>query len=94
MFAVDITGRTVWQVQSNELAGVSLRFMAGLQRLSNGNTLMCNWLGHRNQFGQTADVIEVTPDKRVVWTFHGAPAIKTVSALEVLTDGVAAAGWR
>ena len=69
VFEVDAAGQTVWQVQGNELPGVSLRFMAGLERLPNGDTLMANWLGHRNQFGQTADLIEVTPDKRVVWKF-------------------------
>jgi hypothetical protein len=86
VFEVDAAGRTVWQVQGDELPGVSLRFMAGLQRLPNGNTLMANWLGHRNQFGQTADLIEVTPDKRVVWTFSGGKEIKTISSALILDD--------
>ena len=36
------------QVQGDELPGVSLKFVAGLQRLPNGNTVVCNWLGHGN----------------------------------------------
>jgi hypothetical protein len=57
--------------------------MAGLQRLPNGNTVMANWLGH-NQFGKAPHLIEVTPDKRVVWTFADHEAMKTVSSVQVL----------
>lgn len=87
VFEVDTNGQTVWQVRGEELPGVSLRFMAGLERLPNGNTLMANWLGHRHQFGQTADLIEVTPDKRVVWKCYGGPDIKTISSALIL-DGL------
>ena len=86
VFEVDTNNQTIWQVRGDELPGVSLRFMAGLERLPNGNTLMCNWLGHRNQFGQTADLIEVTPDKKVVWKFYGGGQIKTISSVLVLDD--------
>jgi len=86
VFEVDANNQTVWQVQSNELAGVQLKFMAGLERLPNGDTLMANWLGHK-QFGTTADLIEVTPDKRVVWKVFGGDRIKTISSAMVL-DGL------
>ncbi len=89
VFEVDPAGHTVWQVQGNELPGVTLKFMAGLQRLPNGDTFMANWLGH-NQFGTTADLIEVTPDKRVVWTFSGAPEIQTISSALILDPTAAA----
>ena len=82
---VDAAGKTVWQAQGNELAGVNLKFMAGLERLPNGDTLMANWLGH-NQIGTTADLIEVTPDKRVVWTFSGAKNIRTISSALLLDE--------
>ncbi len=84
VFEVNADGKTVWQVQGNELAGVSLKFMAGLERLPNGDTLMANWLGHANQFGSAPDLIEVTPDKRVVWTFSGGHEIKTISSALIL----------
>jgi len=85
VFEVDPAGKNVWQVQSNELAGVQLKFMAGLDRLPNGNTLMANWLGHK-QFGSTADLIEVMPDKRVVWKFSGGGKIKTISSAMILDE--------
>jgi hypothetical protein len=57
--------------------------MAGLQRLPNGNTVMCNWLGHDN-FGKAPHIIEVTRDKRVVWTFSDHHVMRTVSSVQLL----------
>ena len=39
--------------------GISLKFITGLQRLPNGNTVMSNWLGH-GQFGKAPHLVEVT----------------------------------
>jgi hypothetical protein len=83
VFEVDPAGKTVWQVQAGDLPGISLHFMAGFQRLPNGNTVMCNWLGH-GQFGKGPHVIEVTPDKRVVWTFADHKTMRTISSLVLL----------
>ena len=83
VFEVDKTGKTVWQVASDELPGISLKFMTGLQRLPNGNTVMTNWLGH-GQFGKAPHVIEVTPDKKVVWTFADHKTMKTISSIQLL----------
>ncbi|MDD4869868.1 MAG: hypothetical protein PHR77_04850 [Kiritimatiellae bacterium] len=83
VFEVDKEGKTVWEVKGDELPGISLKFMAGLQRLPNGNTVMSNWLGH-GQFGKSPHVIEVTPDKKVVWTFADHKTMRTVSSLQML----------
>ena len=76
-------GRTVWEVRGDELPGISLKFMAGLHRLPNGNTVMSNWLGH-GQFGKAPHLIEVTRDKRVVWIFADHETMKTISSVEIL----------
>jgi hypothetical protein len=65
------------------LPGISLKFMAGLHRLPNGNTVMSNWLGH-GQFGKAPHLIEVTRDKRVVWMFADREAMKTISSVQIL----------
>jgi hypothetical protein len=80
---VDKEGQTVWEVKADELPGISLKFMTGLQRLPNGNTVMSNWLGH-GQFGKAPHLIEVTRDKRVVWTFSDHQTMKTVSSIQLL----------
>lgn len=83
VFEADKEGKTVWEVQGDELPGISLKFMAGIQRLPNGNTVMCNWLGH-GQFGKAPHIIEVTPAKKVVWTFADHKTMKTVSSIQLL----------
>jgi hypothetical protein len=44
---------------------------------------MANWLGH-GQFGKAPHVIEVTPDKKVVWTFSDHQTMKTISTIQLL----------
>ena len=83
VFEVDKEGQTVWEVKPDELPGISLKFMAGLQRLPNGNTVMSNWLGH-GQLGKAPHLIEVTRDKRVVWTFFDHKTMATVSSVQLL----------
>ena len=83
VFEIDPHGRTVWSVGPRELPGIELKFMTGLQRLPNGNTVMSNWLGH-DQFGKAPHVIEVTRDKRVVWTYGNHRDLRTVSSLQLL----------
>ncbi len=41
-------------------------------RLSNGNTVICNWGGflRKEDWDKVVQVIEVTPDKKVVWALH------------------------
>jgi len=83
VFEVDPAGNTVWQVQSEELPGVRFYFLTGLQRLPNGNTVLTNWLGHGHP-GAAPQVIEVTRDKHVVWTFADHTALRTVSSIQLL----------
>ena len=83
VFEVDPQDRIVWQVQGEEVPGHSLKFIAGIQRLANGNTVICNWLGH-GQFGKSPHLLEVTPDKRPVWSFADHTAMRTISNVVLL----------
>lgn len=83
VFEVDGDGKTVWEVTSRDLPGISLKFMTGLHRLPNGNTLLSNWQGH-NQFRSGPQLIEVTPEKKVVWTFADHDKMKTISTVQLL----------
>jgi len=82
----DPSGKVVWQVLKNDLPGIELKFMTGLQRLPNGNTIMTNWLGH-NQFGKAPHAIEVTRDKKVVWTYNDNSFIQTMSSIQLIDNG-------
>ena len=83
VFEVDPAGKTVWEVKDGDLPGISFKFMTGLQRLPNGNTVISNWLGH-GQFGKAPHLIEVTPDKQVLWTFADHQTMKTISSIQLL----------
>jgi hypothetical protein len=86
VFEADPKGQTVWEITNVDLpAEIRLKFMTGLHRLPNGNTVMSNWLGH-GQLGKAPHVIEVTRDKKVVWTFADHQTMKTVSSIQVLDE--------
>ncbi len=83
LFEVDPDGKAVWQVTSDDLPGIKLAFMTGLQRLPNGNTVMSNWLGH-GRIGTAPQFIEVTRDKKIVWTFADHKNFKTAGTIQLL----------
>ena len=62
---VDKAGRTVWSVEQAELPGIKLFWVTSLQRLPNGNTI----IGNTHAGPDNPQIIEVTRDKKVVWTF-------------------------
>jgi hypothetical protein len=46
-------------------------------------TVMANWLGH-GQLGKAPHLIELTRDKRVLWTFFDHQTMSTVSSVQLL----------
>jgi outer membrane protein assembly factor BamB len=62
---VDWSGKEVWSLNEHDLPGITLAWVTMVERLDNGNTLVVNChAGPTNP-----QIIEVTPDKRVVWSF-------------------------
>lgn len=55
------TGEIVWEFASKHTNSFSSHRQGGVQRLANGNTLICSTHG--------GHVMEVTPDKEIVWEF-------------------------
>ena len=84
---VDPAGQTVWRLGENDLPGNPLRLLAGAQRLPNGNTLLCNYLGH-GHIGENPQVYEVTSDKRLVWSFADHANFKTINQIQLLDTAV------
>jgi hypothetical protein len=75
----------VWQIDKNDLPGNPLRLPAGCQRLSNGNTIISNYLPGPF-LGKQPQAFEVTREKQVVWEFTDHARFKTVNQICVL-DG-------
>ncbi len=56
----------VWKIEQNDLPGITLAWVTTLQPLSNGNIVIGNCHAGESQ----PQLIEVTRDKKVVWTFR------------------------
>jgi hypothetical protein len=84
---VDPAGREVWRVDEQELPGNQLLYVTTLQRLPNGHTLVANWPGHNRELkGRQPQVFELTPDKRVVWSFQDWQRQGMFSTVQVLDE--------
>ena len=62
---VDASGKPVWEVSNRDLPKALIKDACGGQRLPNGNTVITS-------YGIGADqtkLLEVTPDKKVVWIY-------------------------
>jgi hypothetical protein len=62
---VDKDGKEVWRLTSDDLPDKPINDACGVQRLENGNTVVTS---HHATAGQ-AKLLEVTRDKKVVWTY-------------------------
>ena len=80
---VDPRGKTVWSVSNDDLPGKPINDACGVQRLPNGNTVICSHHAVKDEIRLT----EVTRDKTIAWTFRDAkvPGIHHVQILD--TDG-------
>ncbi|HXJ76758.1 MAG TPA: hypothetical protein VNM37_28130, partial [Candidatus Dormibacteraeota bacterium] len=62
---VDAKGQTIWELSNKDLSEPLIKDACGGQRLPNGNTVICAYgIGARQ-----TKLLEVTPEKKVVWTF-------------------------
>lgn len=62
---VDPKGKVVWQVDQKDLEGITLAWVTTLQVLPNGNVI----IGNCHATDKNPQLIEVTREKKVVWTF-------------------------
>lgn len=80
---VDADNTVVWEVTDRDIPAAGIRLLTGLQRLPNGNTVACNWLGH-GQEGQGMPLFEITPAKELVWSFTDVQATRNVGNFQLL----------
>jgi hypothetical protein len=65
---VDKEGKEVWRVTNDDLPGKPINDACGVQRLPNGNTVITS---HHATAGQVK-LTEITPEKKIVWTYTDA----------------------
>jgi len=89
---VNPTGETVWEINKDDLPGIPLHTVQEVSRLANGNTLINNWVGNvpKEEWPSVVQLIEVTPDKKVVWALRDWTILGPASSTQLLDEpGVA-----
>lgn len=77
----DPQGNLVWDLTREDLfaAGVNeIHYAGGVERLPNGNTLLSLYAGN-------VQLIEVTPDKKIVWKFYN-PDLGGIAGFRLLDE--------
>lgn len=72
----------VWELTENEVPGNPLRCVTGFQRLPNGNTIVCNFLGD-DYLGKQPQVFEITRDKKVVWELSDHVQFRSINQIQL-----------
>ena len=80
---VNPKGETVWEIKLSELpVDARLADSQSCVRLANGNTILCS----RGNGGKRPQLVEVTPDKKVVWVLKDWKDLGPATAIQVLSD--------
>ena len=80
---IDPAGAPVWTFATADFPpDTNPEWAVDAQRLDNGNTLIVNWLGHGKN-GKGISILEVAPDKQVVWALHEP---RTIFFVQILPD--------
>lgn len=83
MKIVDQDNRIIWSLRPEEVSKWKIASFCGADVLDSGNIVVSNWLGHGME-GKGTPIIEVTPDKRVVWSFGDTEQTRQVLGVQVI----------
>jgi hypothetical protein len=73
---VDPSGKIVWSIDHNELPGITLAWVTMLEVLPSGNII----IGNCHAGPTNPQLIEVTRDKKVLWTFKDMKTFNNATA--------------
>ncbi len=82
------SGNVVWELTKDELPGFPLHTVQEVTRLANGNTLINNWTANlpEAEAANMVQVLEVTPQKKVVWALKEWTALGPASSTQLLDE--------
>jgi outer membrane protein assembly factor BamB len=97
---VNKEGKIVWEFTREDAAkqGVKIYTVQQVERLDNGNTVIANWCGGNvssEERDSSAQIIEVTREKKVVWILSqwNDPNLNRASGIQILNEkGIAENG--
>ena len=93
---VNKQGVVVWQFSDKDVPDIKCFIFQEASRLANGNTVVCNWcpvdLKDPAKWPGTVQVLEVTPEKKVIWALSQwkDPDLGPASSIQLLDDRVVA----
>lgn len=70
---VNPKGEIVWEFTQKDVPNIKIFNIQEVTRLDNGNTVMANWcagMKNMDDWHKTVQILEVTPDKKVVWALR------------------------
>jgi outer membrane protein assembly factor BamB len=85
---VNRQGQIVWEINKKDLPEIPLYTVQEVTRLANGNTLINNWVGSvlQENWPTVVQLIEVTPDKKVVWALRDWTTLGPASSTQLLDE--------
>jgi hypothetical protein len=89
---VNPAGQTVWEFTQADVPDIKIFNIQTANRLANGNTVLCNWCGGLKTLADwpdTVQVLEVTPDKKLVWALRswtGDENLSPSSSIQILDN--------
>jgi alpha-glucosidase len=83
---VNRKGEIMWGLEKDDLPGIPLHTVQEVTRLANGNTLINNWAGSRPraEWPNVVQLIELTPDKKIVWALRDWDTFGPASSTQLL----------
>lgn len=76
-------GAIAWEFKNSEIPGVTITNMTGIQLLANGNIATGCYSAY--QGGKGCGLLEITPDKKLVWSFTSPQTANSMMAVQKLT---------
>ena len=88
---VNKQGETIWQFSQEDAPEYKFIIFQEACRLENGNTVICNWCPHNfdsKLWPGTVQLLEVTPEKKVVWALRqwNNPDLGPASSIQLLDE--------
>ncbi|MDF1824306.1 MAG: PQQ-binding-like beta-propeller repeat protein [Verrucomicrobiales bacterium] len=80
----------VWKLEQNDLKGITLAWVTTIEERENGNLM----IGNCHAGPENPQLIEITRDKEVVWSFHDFETFGNALANTIVIDGERAKALR
>lgn len=87
-YELNENGEEVWSLTDADVPGINIRWLLGVQLLSNGNLVFTNWMGH-GHFDEGVHVFEVDRQKNIVWSMDSRGTLGMPSVTQILDEDCA-----